>query len=275
MESLQQASLQHFLEVAVSAAEKAGELIRSRLGDYRTLETKSSLVDLVTDVDRASEALISQMILDRFPTHRFLGEEGTTGGPARHEHGADPAGVEFLWVCDPIDGTTNFVHGLPCCTVALCLAHWGEPVVGVVYEPARGEMFTAVKGSGAMLNGRPMRVRPERTLGESLLGTGFATQPRVRERNVQGLVAVAPLCRNLRNLGSAQLHLAYVAAGRLTGFWEAGLSPWDMAAGYVLVTEAGGRVTDLDGSPYSLGTHDVIATNGPIHDDLRALVDIR
>lgn len=264
--------MQAFLDVAVEAARTAGELIRSRLGDFRSLETKSSRHDLVTDVDRASEELISRSLLGAFPGHVILGEEGMTQGRSRHERGADPSRVEHLWVCDPIDGTTNFVHGLPCCTVAICLAKRGRPVLGVVYDPARDEMFTASLGGGAHLNGRPIRVRTEQTLEESLVATGFASTREVRERNVRSMAAAAARCRNVRALGSAELHLAYVAAGRLTGFWEAGLAPWDMAAGYVLVSEAGGTVTDLSGEPYTLATADIIATNGPIHQELRGVV---
>lgn len=264
--------MQPFLEAAISAARKAGALLRSRLGDYRTLETKANATDLVTDVDRACEEIISAEILRAFPGHAILGEEGVTRGAARHEKGADPALVEHLWVCDPIDGTTNFVHGIPCCTVAIGLAVRGRPVVGVVYEPTRDELFYATQGDGAFLNGRPIRVRGERTLGESLLATGFSHREEVRERNVAGLVALLPVARNIRALGSAQLHLAYVGAGRLTGFFEAGLSPWDLAAGYVIISEAGGTVTDYEGNPYTLATSDIVASNGLIHEPFRSLV---
>ncbi len=264
--------MQQYLSVAVQAARAAGQLIRANLGTYRNLQTKSSPHDLVTDVDRASEEVVARYLLEAFPDHAILGEEGVTEGPARHERDADPARVEYLWICDPIDGTTNFVHGIPCCTVAIALAHRGVPVLGVVYEPARDELFTAMQGGGAHLNGEPIRVRGDRKLGESLLGTGFSPREETRSRNVRQLVAVSPRCRNIRYLGSAQLHLAYVAAGRLTGFWEIGLAPWDLAAGYVLVTEAGGRVTDVNGAPYSLSTADVLATNGFVHDELQKLL---
>ncbi|HYG59962.1 MAG TPA: inositol monophosphatase family protein, partial [Symbiobacteriaceae bacterium] len=204
--------MQQYLSAAVDAARAAGALIRSSLGAYQTLGTKSGVHDLVTDVDRASEALISRRLLEAFPGHLFFGEEGMTEGPARHERDADPGQVEHLWVCDPIDGTTNFVHGIPCCTVAIALARYGEPVVGVVYDPMRDEMFTAVRGGGAHLNGRPIQVRGDQTLEESLLATGFSTRPDVRDQNTRALVAAAPVCRNIRAMGSAQLHLAYVAA---------------------------------------------------------------
>jgi myo-inositol-1(or 4)-monophosphatase len=257
--------VQIYLDVAVAAARGAGQLICARLGACTTLETKSSASDLVTDVDRASEELVSKTILAAFPNHLFLGEEGMTAGPSRHEIGADFTTEDPLWICDPIDGTTNFVHGVPFCTVALCLVIRGELVVGVVYDPSRDEMFTAVRGQGAKLNGQPVQVRPESTLGQSLVGTGFSSHPEVQRRNVQGVAAIVPYVRNVRAMGSAQLHLAYVAAGRLTGFWEYGLAPWDIAAGALLIQEAGGTVTDLSGDPYRLTTTNVLGTNGLIH----------
>lgn len=264
--------MQQFLEAAIAAAREAGALIRDRLGRYETLDTKLSASDLVTDVDRACEALIAERLLTAFPGHAMLGEEGMAEGARRHERDADPTQVEYLWVCDPIDGTTNFVYGVPACTVSIALARYGEPVVGVIYDPTRDEIFTAVKGGGAFLNGRPVRVRADRSLGESLLVTGFPVREGLRAVNLEEIVRVVPLCRNLRALGSAALHLAYVAAGRLTGFWEHGLNPWDLAAGYLLVCEAGGRMTDLEGSPYTLATADFIASNGAIHESFRAAV---
>lgn len=264
--------MKHYLQAATEAALAAGELIRQSLGQYQLLQTKGSAHDLVTDVDRASEALISRRLLTAFPDHLMLGEEGMTEGPGRVDKDADLDAIEHLWVCDPIDGTTNFVHGIPNCTVAICLAQRGVPVLGVVYDPARDELFTAVRGQGAHLNGRPIRVRPEQSIGESLVGMGLATLAERRANNVRAFVNLSPHVRNIRNLGSAELHLAYVAAGRLTGFFEYGLSTWDMAAGYVLVTEAGGTVTEIAGAPYTLRTTDIVATNGPIHDELRRLI---
>ncbi|MFZ5816567.1 MAG: inositol monophosphatase family protein [Bacillota bacterium] len=264
--------MQLFLDAAVAAAREAGALIRSRLGQYQTLQTKSSASDLVTDVDRACEALIAERLLGAFPSHRILGEEGVVAGEGRHEREADPSAVEYLWICDPIDGTTNFVHGIPACTVSLALAHYGEVVAGVVYDPSREELFSALKGEGARLNGRPIRVRPDGSLAESLIATGFPTDYRLRARNLEEAARVAMRARNLRNFGSAALHLAYVAAGRLSGFWEHNLNPWDLAGGYLLVTEAGGRMTGLDGSPYRLQTRDLIASNGLIHEELRRVL---
>lgn len=261
--------MQQYLAAAMAAAREAGALIRGSLGRYESLETKASAHDLVTDVDRACEKLIADRLLNGFPGHAMLGEEGMAEGSRRHDRDADPSRVEWLWVCDPIDGTTNFVHGIPACTVSIALAHYGEPVVGVVYDPGRDELFSAMKGHGAFLNGQPVRVRPEQQLQEALLSTGFPVRDDLRAINLAEVIRVAPLCRNLRAFGSAALHLGYVSAGRLTGFWEHGLNPWDLAAGYVLVTEAGGRMTGLDGSPYTLATADFIASNGGVHDELR------
>lgn len=261
--------MQLFLEAAMAAAREAGALIRDRLGRYESIDTKASAHDLVTDVDRASERLIADRLLTAFPGHMMLGEESMAEGDRRHDRNADPSQVEYLWVCDPIDGTTNFVYGIPSCTVSIALAHYGQPVLGVIYDPARDELFSAIRGEGAWLNGQPIRVREEKRLAEALLVTGFPVRSELRAINLAEVVRIVPHCFNLRALGSAALHLSYVAAGRLNGFWEHGLHPWDLAAGYVLVTEAGGRMTDLDGSPYTLETADFVASNGPIHDEFR------
>lgn len=261
--------MQCFLDAAIAAAREAGALIRERLGRYETLDTKASAHDLVTDVDRACEALIAERLLSAFPGHAMLGEEGMAERTRRHEKDDDPSQVEYLWVCDPIDGTTNFVYGIPACTVSIALARYGVPVVGVIYDPARDEIFSAVRGQGAFVNGQPLRVRADERLSEALLATGFPVHERLRAINLAEVGRIVPQCFNLRGFGSAALHLGYVAAGRLTGFWEHGLNPWDLAAGYVLVTEAGGRMTDLDGSPYTLGTADFIASNGAVHEEFR------
>ncbi|HLN64868.1 MAG TPA: inositol monophosphatase family protein [Symbiobacteriaceae bacterium] len=264
--------MEHFLTKAIEAARAAGELIRANLGRYATLETKASATDLVTNVDRECERRIAEVLLTAFPDHFLLGEEGTADQARRVERDADLTQVEYLWVCDPIDGTINFIHGIPGSTVSICLAVRGEPVLGVVYDPARDELFHAVKGHGAFVNGQPMRVRSETVLKESLVATGFSSRPSMREKNVHDLLTMTPLVRNVRNLGSAALHLAYVAAGRLTAYWENGLSPWDLAGGVVLVMEAGGMVTAINGAPYTLATANIMATNGGIHAELRAQV---
>ena len=266
-----------FTAAAVSIAARAGEWIKSRAGLYERLETKASASDLVTEVDKGSEALIRNLIKTYFPEHGVLGEEGFFAGGMTLPEALEAAGGgrEYVWIVDPLDGTTNFVHGFPFYCVSLALAHRGEVVAGVVYDPNRDEMFVAEKGKGAYFRSRRMRVSGEPELSASLLATGLpASRGGVLEGNLAGIAALAPRVRNIRVAGSAALHLAYVACGRLTGFWELALNPWDLAAGVLLVQEAGGRVTDTLGRPYTLETRNVIATNGLVHEELRqALVE--
>jgi myo-inositol-1(or 4)-monophosphatase len=170
---------------------------------------------------------------------------------------------------DPIDGTTNFVHGFPGCSVSIALAYRGEVIVGVIYDPLHDEMFTASKNQGAFLNGNPIQVSKEDSLAISLLATGFPGDKQwAREVNLRGMAALVPICRNIRAVGSAALHLAYVACGRLSGFWEIDLNAWDLAAGSLIVQEAGGNVTDTLGSEYALDVRHIAATNGKIHNEL-------
>jgi len=259
-----------FTVVAINCAAKAGEWIKTKLGNYTNLSLKYSPTDLVTEVDKGSEKMIRNLVLTHFPHHSFLGEEGVEPGPEASAKALNSVrDAEYLWVVDPIDGTTNFVHGFPFFSVSIALAYRGEVIVGVVYDPMRDELFVAEKGKGAYVHGKPMRIAGESTLGESLLATGFpADQQYALPLNMKGLQALVPQVRNIRSGGSAALHMAYVACGRLTGFWEIGLNSWDLAAGSLLVSESGGRVTDNKGNPYDLGVRNVIATNGAIHDQL-------
>ncbi|WP_101807715.1 inositol monophosphatase family protein [Paenibacillus pasadenensis] len=261
-----------FAAVAINCASKAGEWIQSKLGAYQTLKEKQSPHDLVTEVDRGSEKLIRSLIMMNFPDHSFLGEEGVEPGPAASAQALeDVRDAEYLWIVDPVDGTTNFVHGFPFFTVSIALARRGEVILGVVYDPSADELFIAEKGKGAYVHGKRMSVSGEETLRTSLLATGFPAEHReALPRNLAQLQRLAPQVRNIRSGGSAALHLAYVAAGRLSGFWEVGLSSWDIAAGALLVQEAGGRIGDQDGTPYHLGVRDVLATNGRIHGELQA-----
>ncbi|MFC4767757.1 inositol monophosphatase family protein [Effusibacillus consociatus] len=263
-----------FSGVAEAAAREAGHLIRERIGRAREVGEKTSNVDLVTEVDKQSEAVIRTELLAAFPEHKILGEEGVAPGSAASAEALNKAlSAEYLWIVDPIDGTTNFVHGLPGCTVSIALAHRGEVIVGVIYDPLRDEMFTASRNQGAFLNGTPISVSKEDNLGVSLLATGFPGDKEwAREVNLRGMVALSPICRNIRAIGSAALHLAYVACGRLSGFWEIDLNAWDMAAGSLLVQEAGGTVTNTAGVDYSLDVRHIAASNGLIHTELiRAL----
>ncbi|UQZ84036.1 Inositol-1-monophosphatase [Paenibacillus konkukensis] len=257
----------NFTAVAINTASKAGEWIQSKLGDFNSLHMKYSPHDLVTEVDKGAETMIRNLIQTHFPQHSILGEEGVEPGPAASTKALQEAKeAEYLWIVDPLDGTTNFVHGFPFFSVSIALAHKGEVIVGVVYDPIRDELFVAEKGKGAYVRGRRMRTSAEDKLSDSLIATGFpADRDYALPINLQGIQALTPKVRNIRVAGSAALHLAYVAAGRLSGFWEIGLNAWDVAAGSLLIAESGGTVTDTFGNPYSLEVRNVLASNGLIH----------
>lgn len=261
-----------FTAVAVNCASKAGEWIKSKMGSITQLDTKYSMHDLVTEVDKGSERMIRNLIGTHFPNHSFLGEEGVEPGPeASAKALMDLSEAEYLWIVDPIDGTTNYVHGFPFFSVSIALAYRGKVIVGVVYDPSRDEMFVAERGKGAYVRGRKIQVSEESTLRQSLIATGFPADHHIAlPANLKGIQSLAPKVRNIRTAGSAALHLAYVAAGRLSGFWEYNLSSWDIAAGSLLVEEAGGRLSDLNGETYHLGVRNVSASNGLIHDELLA-----
>lgn len=259
-----------YTAVAINTASKAGEWIKTKLGQYDNLQLKYSSADLVTEVDKGAEQLIRKLIATHFPEHAFLGEEGVEAGPLASSEAIEQAQQsDYLWIVDPIDGTTNFVHGFPFFCVSIALAHKGEVIVGVIYDPMRDEMFVAEKGKGAYVHGKRLKVASQQSLRDSLIASGFpADQKEALPLNLKGMVHLAPLVRNIRTSGAAALHLAYLAAGRITGFWEIGLNSWDLAAGSLLIQEAGGRITDIEGMPYHLGVRHVVASNGLIHDAL-------
>jgi myo-inositol-1(or 4)-monophosphatase len=249
-----------FVAVASEAAVRAGEIQRERYGQDVKVEKKGE-IDLVTEVDHACEAAILEVIRARFPDHDIMTEE------------ADLArtGSRYVWIVDPLDGTTNFAHSYPMFSASIALTVDGESVAGAVFDPLRDELFTAEKGAGAHLNGRRLSVTPEDRLIQSLIITGFPYD--LHERLVERLtpfIRVMARARAVRRAGSAAIDLSYVAAGRADGFWEAVLQPWDMAAGRLLVEEAGGTVTRFDGTTVSVGPDQIVATNGPIHDELLA-----
>jgi myo-inositol-1(or 4)-monophosphatase len=244
--------------VAAEAVLLAGKIQKARYETGVAIELKG-VIDLVTEVDRQCEAVILDTIRSRYPDHDIVAEE--TG---RLEKGS-----RYAWCVDPLDGTTNFAHGYPCFSASVGVAFDGKPVAGAVYDPLRDELFTAEEGSGAHANGRRLRVSERSVLLESLLITGFPYNLRDdvpgKLRDFNRMMAKA---RAIRRDGSAALDLCYVAAGRAEGFWEERLSPWDMTAGRILVTEAGGRCTRYDGSPIGAGADQLVATNGLVHDAL-------
>lgn len=249
-------NLDAVLRTAAAIARQAGQVVLEGWGRAGTIGYKGE-VDLVTDHDRRSEALIVAALQRAFPDHAIHAEEK---GAVNHTRSP------YLWLIDPLDGTTNFAHGFPVFAVSLGLLHRGEPLVGVVYDPARDECFSAIRGGGATLNGRPIRVSSVPSLDTALLATGFPYDRRARPDNNVGLVArFVRRCQGLRRAGAAALDLAYVACGRLDGYWELRLHPWDVAAGALLVLEAGGQASDLIGGPNYLSAEQIVASNGPIH----------
>jgi len=225
---------------------------------------KKGTIDLVTEVDLAVERMFRALIAERFPDHQILAEE--LGGAATVPPGP-------CWVFDPIDGTTNFAHGLPIFCASLALEIDGIAQVGAVYDPNRRELFTAERGGGAFMNGAPLRVSSAARLVDAMLVTGFPYDVHSRVDEIVGLFgAFVGQARAVRRLGSAAIDLCYVAAGRLDGFWETDLKPWDIAGGALIVSEAGGRVTGTDGSVFTSRGGQVLATNGHLHDAMLATI---
>ena len=246
------------INVAIEAAREAGKFLKYSVGKVRTIETKQGEErNLVSEIDRGSEEKIISLIKRHYPSHGILAEESG---------GSDPD-AEYLWIIDPLDGTTNFLHGLPVFSVTIGIARRGEIIAGVVYDPNQDILYSAEKGSGAYMNGRRMKVSTTGKLIDSLLMTGFpydvAQNP---GQAVEHFVDFLMEAGGIRRFGSAAIDLCYVAAGRLDGFWEVNLNPWDMAAGILLVTEAGGKVSDFAGAPLSIYGKKVVASNGVIHD---------
>lgn len=263
-----------YLDFAETLAKSAGSLIMKRMEGPIAAEEKSSSFDVVTEVDKEVEQWIRESINNHFPEHHFLGEEEAyVSGQSLQSVLSEAVKKPFLWIVDPIDGTSNFVQGIPGFTVSIALAVKGELTVGAVYDPCAGELFSAVKGGGAFLNGRPLHVSVKERLNESVVATGFPSDMPSRMAVYSGLGNLLQQCRTIRSLGSAARHLAYVAAGRLDGFWENGLKCWDMAAGVLLVQEAGGHVTDCSGGQYQLAASDIVSSNGRIHDLLLDCVE--
>jgi len=251
------------LSVAVKAAKAAGGILLTYARSGFHVEHKNP-INLVTDADHAAEQCIIDCIAQQYPGHRTLAEERGVNANA-----SSP----YRWIIDPLDGTTNFAHGFPAYAISIGVEYMDDPLIGVVYDPTRDELFTAETGRGAFLNGRPVAVSHTRPLDAALLVTGFAYDIRDnRNNNLNHFSRFALKAQGVRRTGSAALDLCYVAAGRFDGFWEVKLSPWDMAAGVVIVREAGGRVTDLRGNPHSIHQPEVVASNGRIHDEMLAVL---
>jgi len=260
-----------FASQAGEIAREAGALLRQFYERGVATEYKGD-VDLVTEADRASEKLIRERLAQVFPAHGVFGEEGTR----------DRMDGEYRWYVDPLDGTTNFAHGFPSFCVLLGLEHRptglaadqdGSMVAGVTYDPLRNDLFLAERGKGAWLNGKRIAVSRTARLQESLTATGFPSKKRHESPNIHFYHEFTLRSHGVRRAGSAGLDLAYVACGRLDGFWEFGLNPWDTSAGALLVEEAGGSITHFDGSPFTLDSREVLATNGLIHAEMVALFE--
>lgn len=243
-----------FLETAVDTAYEAGALVESFAARRIGFELKGPS-DLVTEADRASEKLIAGRLRAAFPGHGIFGEEGSR----------ENLDAEYRWYIDPVDGTSNFAHGFPVYNVTMALEHRGTLVAGVVYDPTRKEMFAAERGSGAYLNSRRLRVSAASRIEDLLVATGFPNARRHLSVNVHFFYQFAMMSHGVRRAGSAAIDLAYVAAGRLDAFWEFGLSPWDLAAGKLLIEEAGGIVTGMKGEAHTMESQHLLGANANAH----------
>jgi len=248
--------MKRYLEVAKAAAFKAGYVLRENISGRREVSYKGE-INLVTEMDRLAERTVVETILDAFPDHGILAEE-----EAQIENSSG-----FLWIIDPLDGTTNYAHGYPSFSVSIGLESSGDVIVGVVYDPMRDELFSAARGKGAFLNEKPIAVSRNDVLIRSLLATGFPYDRAVStENNLNYFNALIMASQEIRRSGSASLDLCAVAAGRLDGYWELKLQPWDVAAGSLIVREAGGMLSDFTGTRFSIRDKELVASNGKIHD---------
>ncbi len=265
--------MQALLNTAIQAARRAGDIAVRALSRLDQLEIRAKARnDYVTQVDQAAEQAILESIRKRYPGHAFLAEE--SGHSSGHSSGQAAGDNEFLWIVDPLDGTTNFLHGFPTFSVSIALRRKDTLEVGVVYDPCRQELFTAMRGRGAQLDGKRIRVSERTELEGTLIGTGFPYRSNTpwMKTYLQMLGSVMEVTAGVRRPGSAALDLSYVAAGRLDGFFEFGLEIWDTAAGTLMIQEAGGIVTNLTGKASHLESGDVLAGNPKVHDALRALL---
>lgn len=297
--------LQKVLAVAVDASRTAGVIIREHAGGAQVSERKANSRDLLTIVDPLCEKTIKEKVLGTFPHHEFLGEEmvapGADASKAALDLALNSSKTDWLWIVDPIDGTTNFVHGMPLCMPSVAVSYKGQVVVGVIYDPHRDELFSAIRGQGAYLNQKqPIKVGLQEDIGDAVVAMGSPPAIESLQMSLKGVAALMPKVRTIRMLGSAALMLAWVACGRcvvsasciyeripfgehtlsslfrftiiclnrLTAYWEFDLSSWDIAAGALLIEEAGGKFTDLSNQPYHLVTRKIIGSNGLVHESI-------
>jgi myo-inositol-1(or 4)-monophosphatase len=251
------------LDFALSTARQAGQLLRDHYHQKHIVQHKSSRIDLVTEADLASERLIVGAMRGRFPDHAILSEEGL--GDLSEMAGETPN----LWVVDPLDGTINYAHGYPVWGLSIAHVEHGRVVLAVCYDPLRDEIFWAERGQGAWCNGQRMRVSGTVRLQDALVATGFAyKRATLVDNNLAEFCAIMPRVQGVRRGGAAVLDLAHLADGRLDAYWEMHLNPWDWAAGYLLIQEAGGNMTDMHGEPWLLESNHTAASNGVLHDEL-------
>ena len=250
--------------VGIAAAYKGAEILRANFGKKRKVQKKGAK-DLLTESDVESERLIIDIIRKVFPSHGILAEES----------GSANNGADFVWIIDPLDGTTNFAHNLGLFAVSIAFSIKGDIAVGIVLNPITGELFTAVKGEGAELNGKPIYVSETIALSESLLVTGFPYNVKDIKPLQDRFFNCLNASQGIRRLGSAALVLCYVASGRFEGFWEENLNPWDTAAGLIIASEAGGKISDFSGNQYNINKNEILATNGKIHKEMLGLLGIK
>lgn len=250
---------------AVAAAYDGGRVLRQHFGKLTQIKKKGD-IDLVTQADLDSEQTIIKTIRKKFPDHGFIAEE--TGRSYSTSMGQ--------WIIDPLDGTTNYAHGIAIFAVSIAFCWNNEIEIGVVFNPFSTELFTAIKGHGAKLNGQPIQVTPTKSIADSLLATGFPYDIKTSMGPImQRFQQCLPSCRGIRRLGSAALDLCYVACGRFEGFWEQNLNPWDTAAGSLIANEAGAKITNFSNQPYDIDEKEIIASNGHIHEELISLLEVK
>lgn len=265
--------MDNFKKIAIKASLEAGDILRKNFGRINNICHKGE-IDLVTEADLRSEQRIIKILKKEYPDHDILAEEGA--GWDRTVASEANLRAEYKWLIDPLDGTTNYAHGFPFFAVSIALERRGDVILGVVYDPLREEVFTAQKGKGSYLNKKRIKVSKTKNLSEALLATGFAYDVRKSpDNNLNHFSNFTLEAQGIRRAGSAALDLCYVASGRFDGFWEMKLKPWDMAAGSLMVKEAGGKVTDFKGDPFSIYSKEILASNGRIHGEMVKVLNLR